>query len=164
MSESDFNRFVEFLDHFDNAMLVTQRDTELRSRPMAVGDHTQDGRIRFVTRDDSGKLEELNENDAVNVSMQGDNRFLSVSGHARLSKDRDLIDKTWSRRQAPWFAEGKDDPHITVLEVIPTHAEFWDQSEMNAVQLLLEQTGLAPGQTGEADREHGDVDLSDKPV
>jgi len=153
MSQDDLTQFLKLMNSFSHAMLVTERGGQLRSRPMAIGDVTSDGRIRFITRDNSPKLDELTENAHVNVAMQDDARFLSLSGEARLSKDRKLVDEAWTASQAPWFSDGKDDPHVIALEVIPAYAEFWDRSDAGMVTRLLNLAG-SPG-------EHGDIDFRD---
>lgn len=168
MSKETFRQFMQVLEGFDQVMLVTARDGELRSRPMLVGDVTDDGRLRFITRDDSAKLEEVGDSPQVNIAAQGDSRFVSVSGAARLSKDRDLIDTAWRLQQAPWFADGKDDPHVIVLEVIPTHAEFWDRTDEGLVGRAFEtlRAAMADGkQLDDGDiGEHGEIDFSGRPL
>lgn len=162
MAHDELTRLVAQFDRFDHAMLVTRRGEMLRSRPMAIADHTEDGRIRFITRDDSAKLAELEEHDQVNVAMQSGDHFLSISGHARATKDRALIDRVWQQRQAVWFAEGREDPHVIVLEVIPTFAEYWDRSDVSIIDLVRDSARAAIGagqkETVGADV-HGRVDF-----
>jgi general stress protein 26 len=122
---------------------------------MAIGDVTPDGRLRFITRDDSAKLDELTERPQVNVTCQGDMRFLSISGDARLSKDRKLVDQAWQSSQSPWFSEGRDDPHVVALEVIPSRAEFWDRS---GPSLFSRVFGVNSNESGH----HGDVNFTDE--
>lgn len=156
MTRQAFQELGEVIAGFDHVMLVTERDGELRSRPMAIADFTDDGRIRFITRDDSGKLEELEDNDIVNVAAQHDGSYLSVSGRARLTKDQALIEECWQKRQERWFSEGKEDPHVVLLEVVPTYAEFWERSETTLSRLL-------PGDDA-VEEEHGEVDLRSEPL
>lgn len=52
MKKIELKEIKAAIDTFDHAMLVTQRNEELRSRPMAIGDCTAAGRIRFITSDD----------------------------------------------------------------------------------------------------------------
>ena len=167
MTDPDFDALLDLLRDFDTAMLVTRRDQVLRSRPMAIADTTRDGLIRFVTRDDSGKLDELHADDNVNVALQGESRFLSISGKARLSKDPELIDASWQAGQRLWFEKGRDDPHVIVLEVIPTFAEFWDRSGVATIQLLFERTrhGLFGGSPADekAIGRHGRVSFRARP-
>jgi len=156
MARKSFQELNEVIAGFDHVMLVTERDGELRSRPMAIADFTDDGRIRFITRDDSSKLEELDEDDNVNVAAQGDGSYLSLSGRARLTKDESLIDRCWHKRQERWFSEGKDDPHVILLEVVPTYAEYWERSETTLSRLL-------PGEDA-VEEDHGEVDLRSEPL
>lgn len=171
MQGNDLDNFIELVGKFSTAMLVTRRHAELRSRPMAIGDVAPDGRMRFITRDDSGKLNELQEDDHVNVAMQGDPIFLSVTGHARLTKDPRLVDKAWESKQGPWFAAGGDDPHVIVIEVVPVHAEYWDRSEVGILRLALERARAALGSDGQSYDDddatlgrHGDVDFRGRPL
>lgn len=164
-TDRNMNEFLEILKGFDEAMLVTVRGSQLRSRPMSIADCTEDGRVRFITRDDSGKLDELDENSSVNLAMQADSRFLSISGVARLTKDRTLIDKVWERKQKPWFHEGRDDPHVILLEVFPACVEYWDRSAENPFARVLDEIfGRVRDDTDPADEPgvHGRVDFSDQ--
>lgn len=167
MTQTNKEHFIDLLGRFDHAMLVTRRGSELRSRPMAIGGHTDDGRIRFITRDDSAKLRELEQHAQVNVAMQGADRYLSISGNARISKDRNLIDDAWQNSQSTWFSDGRDDPHVVVLEVVPTYAEYWDQAEDGVTELVLDAARSAIGVESEEEsdaEEHGSVNLRDTPL
>ena len=168
MSDPDLARFLDLARAFNEAMLVTSRGGELRSRPMAIGNCTNDGRMRFITRDDSGKLSELDTNSKVNAAMQGDGTFLSLSGNARVTKDPGILDDAWNRHQRVWFAEGRDDAHLVAVEIIPTYAEYWDRRSVGILTLALEQLRhAATGETAPEDghgREHGEVDFRDRPI
>ena len=158
---------VDAIESFNHAMLVTQRDGELRSRPMAIGDVTGDGRLRFITSDDSGKVSEIDEEHDVNVALQGEATFLSISGKARLTKDSRLIEKSWKRSQDSWFSEGRDDPHVMVLEVIPSYAEYWDRSGKGVVRSVLELARETLGKetvSQTSDDQHQKVDVSNAPI
>lgn len=166
MTDTNLTTLRKLIGGFDRAMLVTRREGELRSRPMHIGDTTADGRIRFITRDDSAKLGELDDDDRVNVSMQDDMKFLSISGHARASKDPELIDAAWDSRQSDWFVEGRDDPRVIALEVVPTHAEFWDRSGDDVLTVALDKlrSALSDDPAVNNDVEHADIDFDDKPA
>jgi len=137
MQENARKEFLELLKHFDAAMLVTERDDELRSRPMAIAESTDDGRLWFVTSVDSAKLDEITENPHVNVAMQANRKFLSVSGTTRATRDPDKIDELWSDSLGIWFEEGRNDPELILLEVVPTYAEYWDRSGFEAAKFMF---------------------------
>ena len=138
MQHDERKKFLDLLENFDAAMLVTERDKELRSRPMAIAEATADGRLWFVTNVDSAKLEELTENPHVNVAMQADRKFLAVSGTTRATRDRDKIDELWNDAMGVWFEKGRDDPELILLEVVPTYAEYWDRSGLEGVRFMFE--------------------------
>jgi len=50
----------------------------------------------FATRCDSPKVQEIQREQRVNVVMQGNNQFLSISGNASISKDKQKISEMWS--------------------------------------------------------------------
>lgn len=137
MSTDKFENLVDILAEFDNAMLVTRSERdEMRSRPMAIADCTDAARLWFVTRSDSGKIDELTDFPNVNVSMQDGAHFLSITGTARICRDHERLRELWSLPMKAWF-EGPDDPCIVLLEIVPTHAEYWDHSGLKGVKLLL---------------------------
>lgn len=141
MQQNDRNERKEFLDllkNFDAAMLVTERNDELRSRPMAIAEATEDGRLWFVTSVDSAKMDEITEHPQVNVTMQADRKFLSVSGTTRATRDPDKIDQLWNDALGVWFEEGREDPELILLEVVPTYAEYWDRSGFEAARFMFE--------------------------
>ena len=56
MSNSDLETYLEKLEDFDSAMLVTRRGSEIRARPMSIAAVSRKGRLSFLTSVDSGKL------------------------------------------------------------------------------------------------------------
>jgi len=37
-----------------------------------------------------------------------------------------MIDQLWNAFAKAWFQEGKDDPNISVIKIIPDEAYYWD--------------------------------------
>jgi len=152
VNQSDLDKYLEIVENFDSAMLVTQRGSELRARPMAIARCSKRGRLSFLTSIESGKLDEITDEPFVNLSMQGDSQFMSISGTAVVSREREKVDELWSPTYRVWFPDGKDDPTVTVLEVVPTYAEYWDNSGVEGVKSLLEIGKAAiAGETPEFD-------------
>lgn len=158
------DEFLSVLRHFDQAMLVTLRDGALRSRPMAVAEHTDRGHLWFITRSDSGKLDELHAHAQVNVAMQQGARFLSISGRARLTRDARKIDEVWTAAHAVWFDKGRDDPQLVLIEVIPHDAEYWDRSGIEGVKFAFAMArSLATGERLDDDAApHGKLHFGDE--
>ena len=133
-------RFRELMADFHTGMLVTRtKDGGLRSRPLSIVNNEDDQeRLYFSTAIDSPKVLELEADPRVNVCMQNKRRFVSVTGVARLVKDRALIGKLWSEAWKIWFPNGKDDPSLRILIVEPSEAAYWDASGLEGVTYLFE--------------------------
>jgi general stress protein 26 len=161
MNEKELKEFTDILRSFDTAMLVTQRDRELRSRPMVIADTTNDGRVWFITSIDSAKLDELTENPNVNVAMQAGARYLSISGAVRATRDPQKVDELWNVSHSVWFSHGRNDPTLVLLEVVPTYVEYWDRSGVEAIKFMFASArSTLTGETLDDDEGvHGKVDF-----
>ncbi len=99
---------------------------QLRSRPMTTLEAEPDGDLWFFTRDDAPKVAEAEQERHVNLAYAepADHRYVSVSGVARIVRDRAKIHQLWRPPHKAFF-EGPDDPHLAILRVTPQEAEYW---------------------------------------
>jgi general stress protein 26 len=158
--ESKREEFLSVLRKFDNAMLVTRDPSGgLRSRPMAIADSTEDGRLWFISNVYSGKQEELADDDHVNVAMQGDGRFLSITGRARVVRDEPKQEELWSETRRVWFPDGPRDKSMVLIEVLPDDAEYWDGSGLKGLKYLFNEAQAIVGgdRLGQDAGAHGKV-------
>ena len=54
-----------------------------------------------------------------------DQKFVSVTGHASVSRDKAKIKELWGPSAKAWW-DSPDDPNIRLLTVTPDDAEFWE--------------------------------------
>ena len=130
------------------AMLTTAMpDGTLRSRPMATQQAEFDGDLWFFTGQSTAKVDEIRQDQDVNVSYANpdDNRYVSVSGRARLVRDRQKMKELWNPMFKAWFPDGLDDPDLVLLKVDVTQAEYWDSPSSKMVQLAGLVKALATG-------------------
>ena len=92
-----------------------------------------------VTMSDTEKREQREHDPHVNVVMQEKRSFVSITGRARISRDRALIERLWSESWKVWFPGGKDDPSLALVVVEPEEASFWDASGIEGVKFLFEE-------------------------
>ena len=136
-------RFVRILKQFHAGMLVTRsEDGSLHSRPMIVADIADEKDVYFVTKLDSGKVDEIKSDPTVNVSFQGGNDYLSLSGQASCHHDPAKLRELWNEAWKVWFPDGPDDPEIVLIKVDSQCGEYWDNSGLNLARFLFE-TGTA---------------------
>jgi len=142
----------KLIAQFDTAMVVTHGPDGLRSRPLAIaknGHDPGDEVLYFSTSIESGKVADLQSDAEVNVSMQEKRQFVSLTGRARVTRDRALIDRLWSEDWKIWFPRGKDDPTLSILVIEPREAAYWDISGGTGLKYLFESakayvTGTRP--------------------
>lgn len=152
MKHDERAHLFRLLGEFRVGMLTTHAsDGELRGRPMLVANVEDDGEIVFCSHLDSAKIEELISDPRCAVLLQGRMRWVSLTGHARIDRDRERIRSLWRPIWRLWFSGGRDDPQLTLVVVRPVHAEYWDESGIRplrfaarAVRRLLQRTPMAP--------------------
>jgi len=118
----------EMMKSISFAMLTTEDDDNLRARPMVAAQKEFDGTLWFFTRASSHKVNEVQHDQRVGVTYADPSKqdYVSLSGHARLVRDKAAIDAHWGESMRTWFPKGKDDPDIALLKVDVTMAEYWD--------------------------------------
>ena len=92
----------------------------------------------FLTERHSGKLEEIAGDNHVNVAMQSERKFVSISGIASVVEDRAKVGELWNEAWRVWFPGGKDDPTLVLLKVEGDAGEYWDNSGSSGVKYLIE--------------------------
>ncbi len=131
------------------AMLTTSEPSgTLRSRPMYTQQVEFGGELWFFTSDDSGKVAEIETDSDVNLAYAEpkDSRYVSVSGKAEIIHDRAKIEELWNPALNAWFKDGKDDPHVALLRVTVTEAEYWDDTSNKMSQLFGMAKAAVTGQ------------------
>ena len=123
------------------AMLTTvDPDGSLRSRPMATMGTKDgfDGTLWFFTKDDSGKVGEIDREHQVNLSYSDPSHqnYVSVSGTATVVHDKAKNEELWTPLFKAWFPKGLDDPHMALLKVTVEKAEYWDTPSSAIVHLF----------------------------
>jgi general stress protein 26 len=120
-------------------MLTTvEPDGTLRSRPMQTQETEPDGDLWFFTPADSAKVDETAADPRVNLSYaSGDRqRYVSVSGRARVLRDPAKAKELWNPILKAWFPKGLEDPNLALLKVTVEQAEYWDDNSSRMVSFF----------------------------
>ena len=118
-------------------MLATEDQGDMHARPMHMVQKDYDGTIWFFTRRDAEKVDELKSgrNVCLTFSDPSNDIYVSMTGKAHLSFDKDLIDKFWNPFVGAWFENGKQDPNVALLEIKISSGEHWKTDSNKIVQL-----------------------------
>lgn len=108
-------------------MLTTQKGDMLRSRPMFAHIDIIAKKLYFLTDVTHHKDDEIEQAPSVCLAFADteNRKYVSVSGFASVSNDRQKIKYLWSSSAETWW-DNADDPSIRILTITPTAAEYWD--------------------------------------
>ena len=129
----------ELVKHNSTCLFTTQlTKLPLQTRPMTVQSVCDQGNFWFLSANDSIHNEQIAEDSRVQLFFGNisDSEFLTVYGHASISVDRKKIDEIWSPVAKAWFTEGKEDPRITIIKVVPEEAFYWDTKNNKTISLV----------------------------
>jgi len=119
-------------------MLTTiEPDGSLRSRPLETCEVDAQGRLWFFTQAHAPKSLEVQQENQVSLSYADprDEDFASISGTARVVRDREKMRALWTGGLARWFPRGLEDPDLALLEVRIDKAEYWDAPSNENVKI-----------------------------
>ena len=125
-------------------------DGSVVARPLQALEFDEDGVLWFATGLDSEKATEIRARPHVGLSFADHhaNRFVSVSGPARLVHDREKINALWSPAMSVFFPQGKDDPNLVLVRVEIERAEYWDGPATFVGKLLYLAAAAITGDPG----------------
>jgi general stress protein 26 len=108
-------------------MLASREGEAIRSRPMAAYVREEEDCVYFLTDADSAKDAEVKARAQVNLAFAdaSSHTYVSVSGDAAVSNDREKIRELWGTPAKAWW-DDPEDPAIRILKVTPRDAEYWD--------------------------------------
>ncbi len=106
--------------------------------PMTAQEVSDDGHILFLSAADSDHNQKILLDPRVQLmfSKVSESEFMSVYGKATISKNKEKIDKIWDPLAKAWFPNGKDDSNLTVIEVFPEDAYYWDTKDGKIVSMI----------------------------
>jgi general stress protein 26 len=120
-------------------MFVTDlSNLPLAGRPMATQEVDEQGNIWFMSDRNSDKNKHIENDGQVQLFYSHTNNYeyLSVFGKAEIVNNRLKIAELWTPMAKTWFKEGKDDPNISLIKVIPEDAYYWDTKNNKMVSLI----------------------------
>jgi general stress protein 26 len=161
---SELNKFYDLVENIEIAMMTTRRpDGHLESRAMATQKRAEGADLWFVTLDSTGKLRDIEYDPHVNLSYYKDRtrEWVSVSGVASISRDRQKIKELYAPDWKAWFPKEDDPRHGTdedprmVLIGIDVHAAvFLEVNKPQPVVLFEVAKGWLTGSTPDVGEMH----------
>jgi general stress protein 26 len=152
---NELDKLHEMIHDLDTAMLTTRRsDGHLVSRAMANQKSASGADLWFVTTEGSAKLDEIAADPHINLAYYKDRtrEWISVSGLARVSRDRNTIRELYATDWKAWFPdEGDprhgtaDDPRMVLIGIEIHSAVFLEVNKPQPVVLFEIAKGWVTG-------------------
>jgi general stress protein 26 len=143
------------IESIETAMLTTRRtDGRLVSRPMATQERAPVADLWFVADIESDKMTELENDPNINLAYfdTGSYEWVSVSGTARISSDRETIRSLYKPDWRAWFGEidevrdgGPDDPRLGLILVDADSVIYMKQEKSKPMVLFEVAKGMITG-------------------
>ena len=154
--ERKLDDLYNLIDGIETAMLTTHAlDGSLVSRPLQTQKRTDGMDLWFMTSTETHKVDELRANPEVNVAYfkDGSKEWVSVSGRARLTQDRDRIHQLYKPDWKAWLEDqggarngGPDDPRIALVDVDPHTVVYMKAEQPRLVGMFKVMRAMATGE------------------
>lgn len=135
------------------AMMSTINDKgDLHAWPMTTSEADVAGKeIWFIGDKTSDVVKDIQKNAKVGLTYatQDEKNYVSVSGNAELSTDKDKLDDLWSPVYNAFFEHGKEDENIQLIKVVPHGAECWLSGSSTVNMFKMAAAALQDGKTAE---------------
>ena len=126
-------------------MMTTRNDeNHLHSCPMNTTETSIGAKeIWFIGHKPSETVDNIKQNPEVNLAYvtQDSEKYLSISGTAELVEDEEKLNELWSVMYNAYFEQGKDDPKVQLIKVVPHGAEYWANG--NAITSAVKMAAAA---------------------
>lgn len=140
------DELYDLIKGIETAMFTTRRPTgQLVSRPMATQDRIEGADLWFVSNAETHKLDELGLDPHVNCAYYNNrtHEWVSVSGVAHVSKNRNRIRQLYKESWKAWFGDdggerdgGPNDPRIALIMVEAEIATYMKVNKSRPVLLF----------------------------
>ena len=126
-------------------MMTTRNDeNHLHSCPMNTTETSIGAKeIWFIGHKPSETVDNIKQNPEVNLAYvtQESDKYLSISGTAELVEDEEKLNELWSVMYNAYFEQGKEDPSVQLIKVVPHGAEYWANG--NAITSAVKMAAAA---------------------
>ena len=154
----------EQIEDMEIAMMTTRRaDGHLESRAMATQKRAAGADLWFVSREHTAKLRDIEADPHVNLAYYKDRtrEWVSVSGLAKISRDRSKIRELYAPDWRMWFGEEgdprhgtPDDPRMVLIGVDVHAAVFLEMDRPQPVVLFELVKGWVTGEEPDLGETH----------
>lgn len=128
-NQEHIDKIQELIKDVKFAMMsTTNKKGDIHAWPMTTNKADIGAKeILFIGDKNSDVVKDI-ENDSrigLTYATQDEKNYVSISGDAELSTDKDKLDELWSPTYNAFFANGKEDESVQLIKVVPHGVECW---------------------------------------
>jgi len=86
--------------------------------------------IYMFTSVKTPKVEEIQHNQLVGLTLQDSSRWVSITGRAEIVRDKAKMAELFEEGLKPWFPQGLETPDIGLIKLVPEGGEYWDNGKL----------------------------------
>ena len=138
MATYSLKKIADLMSELDICMMVTQsKRGGFNSRPMSNnGDVKYNGNSYFFTYEGSQKIKDLEANPQVSLNFEGKkDLYISVSGKAKLIRNKTSFQEHWIDSLKQWFPKGVDTPDMVLIHVKGNYVQYWQKEKEGKIKL-----------------------------
>ena len=119
------DRLWKSIEHGQHTGMLNIEGDGHHFQPMTAFVERETNRIWFFTRKDSDIAQAATAGSEASFVFQSRDLWACIDGTIREQLDRERMDKYWNVHVAAWYPEGKDDPHLTILQFDADDGRIW---------------------------------------
>jgi general stress protein 26 len=138
MATLSLRTLTRHMRKLDICMMVTiSKGGFLNSRPMSNNkDVNYKGDSWFFSNSNTQKIKDIDANPNVNLNFEGDkDLFISISGKAKLIRDKATFEKHWVDSLNQWFPDGVDTKGLVLIHVKGKKLQYWQRDKEGKFKL-----------------------------
>ncbi|SNT71326.1 pyridoxamine 5'-phosphate oxidase family protein [Psychrobacter sp. LV10R520-6] len=162
-NQEKIDKIQEVIKDVNFAMMTTiNKKGDLHAWPMTTTETSIGAKeIWFIGDKTSDVVKDIQDNPRVGLSYatQDAKNYVSVSGNAELSDDKDKLDELWSPIASAFFEHGKEDENVQLIKVVPHGVECWISGSSTVNMFKMAAAAVQDGKTAEDVGEQFNISL-----
>lgn len=149
--QENIDKIQDVINDVKFAMMSTVNEKgDLHAWPMTTNETSLNAKeIWFIGGKTSDVVKDIEKNSSIGLTYASNNGkdYVSITGKAELSDDKNKIEELWSPVYNAFFPNGKEDEDIQLIKVVPHGAECWLSGSSVVNMFKMASAAMQDGET-----------------
>lgn len=151
--QENIDKVQELIKDVKFAMMsTTNKKGDIHAWPMTTTETSLGAKeIWFIGDKTSDVVKDIQDDKRIGLTYatQDQKNYVSISGDAELSTDKEKLDELWSAMDSAFFEQGKEDPDVQLIKVVPHGVECWISGSSTVNMFKMAVAAVQEGKTAE---------------